>query len=70
MTDTIKQVGTIKITNVDTGETTYSATYDAADIIAALNCGESLDSVIARLELTEESHEPASAQPNPFPMGM
>lgn len=74
MTETIKARGTIKITNTDTGETTLGATYDAADVLKALNAGEPLKSIIARLENVQTvSSKPANTDPDPkdsFPFGM
>lgn len=72
-TNTIKARGTIKITNTETGETEVSATYDAADVIKALHRGESIESIIARLEDVSRVHKPATPEPDPkdsFPFGM
>lgn len=73
-TKTIKARGTIRITNTDTGETKVSATYDAADIIKALHRGESIESIIARLEDVSRVHKPLKFPDhdpkNSFPFGM
>jgi len=45
----IRRVGTIKITDVETGEVTTSATYAAADVIDLLNDGHSIETVISIL---------------------
>ena len=58
---TIKAVGTVKITNADNGSVTYSATYDAKEILDALHNGESIHSIIHRLD---GSHVIAT-QPSP-----
>ncbi|MHA1962523.1 MAG: hypothetical protein ACW99U_20160 [Candidatus Thorarchaeota archaeon] len=60
----IKQVGTIRVTNVDTGKTTYSATYAACDILDALKKGETVESILARLEAKAEYRmTPVSGSP-------
>jgi hypothetical protein len=73
-TDQIKQVGTIRVTNVDTGKTTYSAAYNANEVIDALRKGESVDSILSRLEAKAEFRMTPISTPdssrNSFPLGM
>ncbi len=66
------QAGIIRITNTDTGRTTYSAIYDIEDIVCALGCGEEIADIVARLDTQRIKHEwcPPSKQQNSFPLGM
>lgn len=47
---TIRRVGTIKITDVETGESEISATYAAADILHYLSLGYDMNKVIRIIE--------------------
>lgn len=49
-TNKIQKMGEIEITDTVTGEVKVSATYDANEIIDALKAGESIESIVQRLE--------------------
>ena len=50
----LKRLGTIEITEVDTGKVTYSATYAVEDILHLFKLGFSVQEVITQLEDAEE----------------
>lgn len=50
----LKRLGTIKITEADTGIVTYSGTYAVEDILAALNAGFTVEQIMDSLDDLEK----------------
>ena len=48
--NTIKRVGAIKITDVETGESTTHATYLASEMLDLLDKGHSIDEIVSMLD--------------------
>jgi len=46
----IRRAGTIKITDVDSGESTIHATYSAAEVLNLLAAGHSIDEILSMLD--------------------